>query len=316
MRVGITGGNGFIGGHVREELARRGHHTVVFDRHQRGQLADTEEFMLGDVRDPTAVFELAAHVEGWIHLAAVLGTQETIQAPTPSAETNILGSLNVFEAAARYRLPGVYAGVGNAWMRDVGTGSYTISKTCAEDYARMHNAYREGRITIVRPVNAYGPRQSVAQPYGASKVRKITPAFVCRALTGTDIEVYGDGTQVSDMVSVHDVAAVFVTALEWTAEHGPTARPVEVGPAVSCTVNDVARTVIAAAEGLGYPPVGLKHLPMRPGEVPNAVVSSDVATLAQIGVDAASFVSLEDGIAEVVAWYAEHWLPGYRAEQA
>lgn len=313
MRIGITGGNGFIGGHVREELARRGHQVIVFDRHRRGELAGNEEFFLGDVRDSTAVFELAAHVEGWIHLAAVLGTQETIQAPAPSAETNILGSLNVFEAAARYRLPGVYAGVGNAWMRDHGTGSYTISKTAAEDYARMHNAYRDGRITIVRPVNAYGPRQSVAEPFGPSKVRKITPAFVCRALTGTDIEVYGDGTQVSDMVSVHDVARVFVTALEWTAEHGATARPVEVGPVESRTVNDVARTVIAAAASLGYPPVGLKHLPMRPGEVPNAVVSSDTKTLEQIGVDPSGFVQLGDGIAEVVAWYHEHWLPGWEA---
>lgn len=314
MRIGITGGNGFIGGYVREELARRGHRAIVFDRHERGPLADTEEFFLGDVRDPTAMFELAAHVEGWIHLAAVLGTQETIQTPGPSAETNILGALNMFEAAARYRLPGVYAGVGNAWMRDHGTGSYTISKTAAEDYARMHNAYRDGRITIVRPVNAYGPRQSVSEPYGPSKVRKITPAFVCRALTGTDIEIYGDGTQVSDMVSVHDVASVFVTALEWTAEHGPTARPVEVGPAVSCTVNDVAQTVIGAVQGLGYPPVGLKHLPMRPGEVPNAVVCSDVSTLAQIGEDAAAFVPLEKGIAETVTWYAEHWLPSYPAQ--
>lgn len=311
---GITGGQGFIGSYVRRELLARGHQAVVFDRHPHTEMAPGETFFLGDIRDETSVVELAAHVEGIIHLAAVLGTQETIGNPRPSAETNIRGSLNVFEAANQYKLPVVYAGVGNAFMRDLGTGSYTISKTAAEDYARMFNAYREGRITIVRPVNAYGPGQSVAAPYGTSKVRKILPALSCRALAGADIEVYGDGTQISDCVYVADVASAFVTALEHCAEHGPAERPVEVGPLTSVTVNDIARLVAdEATHYTGREPVGIKHLPMRPGEVPNAIVSSDTSTLQQIGMTAADFVPLDEGIHHTVRYYAEHWLPGYLA---
>lgn len=314
MKIGVTGGQGFIGSHLRKELLARGHQVVVFDRHPRTAMAPGEEFFLGDIRDETAVVELAAHVEGIVHLAAVLGTQETIANPRPSADTNVRGSLNVFEAADQYGLPVAYAGVGNAFMRDIGTGSYTISKTAAEDYARMFNAYRDGRITIVRPVNAYGPGQSIAAPFGTSKVRKIMPALTCRALTGTDIEVYGDGTQISDCVYVADVARAFVTALEHTAAHGPTERPVEVGPLTSVTVNDIARLVAEyAAKVTGREPVGITHVPMRPGEVPNAVVSSDTSTLAQIGMTAADFVTLEDGIARTVDYYAEAWLPSYLA---
>jgi UDP-glucose 4-epimerase len=323
MKVGVTGGAGFISGHIIEKLVANGHSVVVFDhlgRIDREVMANADPEgrdhitqMLGSVTDERAVFELAAHVEGIIHLAAVLGTQETIKAPKPSAETNILGSLNVFEAASRYDLPVVYAGVGNHWMRNEGTGSYTISKTAAEDYARMFNAYRDGRISIVRPVNAYGPRQSVAAPYGTSKVRKIMPAFTCRALTGADIEVYGDGEQISDCVYVTDVADTFVTALEHTALHGPVSRPVEVGPVSSVTVNDIARLVsLYASSEMGQPPVHLTHLPMRPGEVPNAVVSADTSTLRQIGLNAKNFVSLEEGVARTVGWYAEKWLPTYR----
>lgn len=309
---GISGGQGFIGSYVRRELLARSHEVVVFDRHPHTEIADGETFFLGDIRDETAMVEFAAHVDGIVHLAAVLGTQETISNPRPSAETNVLGSLNVFEAANQYGLPVVYAGVGNAWMRNHGAGSYTISKTAAEDYARMFNAYRGGRITIIRPVNAYGPGQSVAAPYGPSKVRKILPALTCRALTGADIEVYGDGTQISDCVYVKNVAETFVTALEWTALHGPTARPVEVGPLMSRTVNDVARLVAEyAAKLTGREPVGIVHLPMRPGEVPNAVVSADTATLQQIGMTAADFVSLEGGIQRTVAYYCESWLPTY-----
>lgn len=315
MKIGITGGQGFIGSWIRRELLSRGHEVVVFDRHlHESGLAPGEEFFLGDVRDETAVVELAAHVEGIIHLAAVLGTQETIGNPRPSADTNIRGSLNVFEAANQYNLPVVYAGVGNHWMRNEGTGSYTISKTAAEDYARMFNAYRGGKISIVRPVNAYGPGQSVAAPYGTSKVRKIMPAFICRALTDTAIEIYGDGTQVSDCIYVGDVARVFVGAMEHTAKYGATAKPVEVGPADSHTVFQVAEFVAFEAALLtGIDPKFPTHLPMRPGEIPNATVSADTSTLLQLGPEygADTFVGLRDGIRETVEYFATHWLPGH-----
>ncbi len=309
---GVSGGQGFIGSYVRRELLARGHEVVVFDRHPHTEMAPGETFFLGDVRDATAVVEFAAHVEGVIHLAAVLGTQETIANPMPSLDTNIMGSQNVFEAAIQYGLPVAYAGVGNHWMRNDAAGTYTISKTAAEDMTRSANRYRGGKITTVRPVNAYGPEQSVAEPFGTSKVRKILPAMTCRALTGADIEVYGDGTQISDCVYVADVAHAFVTALEHTAAHGPTERPVEVGPLTSVTVNDIARLVAEEATcHTGREPVAITHLPMRPGEVPNAVVSSDTSTLKQIGLDAADFVPLDEGIHHTVRYYAERWLPGY-----
>jgi UDP-glucose 4-epimerase len=316
MKIGVTGGQGFIGSHIRKELHSRGHQVVVFDRHAHGAMAEDEEFFLGDIRDETAVVELAAHVEGIIHLAAVLGTQETIQNPRPSADTNVRGSLNVFEAANQYGIPVAYAGVGNAFMRDIGTGSYTISKTCAEDYARMFNAYRGGKVAIVRPVNAYGPGQSIAEPYGTSKVRKILPALSCRALTGAPIEVYGDGTQISDCVYITDVARVFVAALEHTAQHGPPIKPVEVGPDSSRTVLDIARLVAECAAKLtGREPVDIVHLPMRPGEVPNAVVSADTGTLLQLGpqCDAQTFVPLEEGVRRTVQHFHDTWLPGHLA---
>lgn len=313
MKIAVTGSQGFIGGWVRRELLRRGHEVVVFDRYPRTVMADGEAFFLGDIENANSVTEMAAHVDGVIHLAAVLGTQETIQNPRPSAVTNILGGLNVFEAAVQYGLPVVYAGVGNAWMRDHATGSYTISKTCVEDYARMYNAYRGGRISVVRPVNAYGPGQSVAAPYGPSKVRKILPSFTCRALTGTPIEVYGDGEQISDCVFVGDVATAFSTALEHTASTGVLEKPAEVGPIESCTVNDVARLVAKfAAQRTGKEAVPITHLPMRPGEVPGAVVRSDTSTLEPLGIDATEFVSLEEGVRRTVEWYAENWLPFWK----
>lgn len=322
MKIGITGGSGFIGSWVATRAIQMGHEPVILDRTgdlrgTAGRIVEdkTGALFLGDVRDATAMAELAAHTDGIIHLAACLGTQETIQNPFPAAETNIVGGLNFLEACARYDIPGVYIGVGNHWMNN----SYSITKTTVERFVHMYNRERGTRVNIVRAVNAYGPGQSVAPPFGPAKVRKITPAFVCRALTGAPIEVYGDGEQISDMVHVSDVATALIRALEAAAEGRVIPDPIEIGPAASLTVNEVADLVRQAAatwrvsQSLDYgsEPVDLVHLPMRPGEVPGDRVSADWTTLETIGMSYRDLIPPEEGLAATVRWYAENWLPDY-----
>ncbi len=306
MKVGVTGGNGFIGRYVCEELIARGHEPLVFDHH--GKVAGHDhEVMLGDIRDATAMVELAAHCDGIIHLAAVLGTQETILNPRPAAETNLVGGLNFLEAIAQYDLPGVNIAVGNHWMNN----SYSISKSAVERFAHMFNADRGTRVNNVRVVNAYGPRQLAAVPFGAGKVRKITPAVICRALAGWPVELYGGGRQISDMVWVGDVARALVSALEVAARGEVLDRVVEVGPVESTTIRAVAELIIELCVERGYAPVPIEDLPMRPGEQPGAVVTADPETLHTVGIDPASLMSLRDGMARTVDWFIEnegiHW---------
>lgn len=328
MKIGITGGAGFIGGYVAEVALERGHDVVVFDTRGRIPMVPRVDAirintMMGDVRDATAMTELAAHVDGIIHLAACLGTQETIQNPRPAAETNIVGGLNFLEACTQYDIPGAYIGVGNHWMDN----TYSISKTTVERFVRMFNAergrgqfdnYGPGcRFNIVRLVNAYGPRQSVAPPFGPAKVRKITPSFITRALTGNPIEVYGDGSQVSDMVYVRDGAEALVRSLESAADGIVFDRPVEVGSVHPVRVIDVAQAVseiVYRKTGeIGPPIIGL---PMRPGETPGTPVVADTSTLEFVGMDPADLVQLGPGLEATIDWYAAHWLPGYQAQQA
>lgn len=306
MKIGITGGAGFIGGHVADVALERGHQPVIFDRSRRHENCPLETF-LGDVRDPVAMTELGAHVDGIIHLAAALGTQETIQNPRPAVMTNVEGGLNFLEACAQYKIPGVYIGVGNTGMLN----SYSISKTVIEQFVMMFNRERGTAVNTVRLVNAVGPRQSVAPPYGPAKVRKVGPAFTCRALTGSPIEVYGDGEQVSDLVHVRDGALALVKALEAAAAGDVFDRPVFIGTKASHTINEVAREVIANAVRLGFPPVELVHLPMRPGETPGAVVSADPSTLKLVDMNPDDLATMPEIIAETVEWFAKRWLPGY-----
>src|SRR5262245_14750703 len=117
MKIGVTGGNGFIGRYVCEEARARGHEPLVFD-HQSGNRSSEFEVMLGAIREPTGLGERAPHCDAIIPLAAVLGSQETIFDPRPAAETNLIGGLNFLEAVTQYDLPGVYIAVGNHWMNN------------------------------------------------------------------------------------------------------------------------------------------------------------------------------------------------------
>lgn len=316
MRVGVTGGAGFIGWWVCEELAERGHEVLVFDhRAERGsdgwgpnhlRAAEVHKVFLGDARDEVAITEFAAQVDGIIHLASVLGTQETVMNPRPAVMTNVHAGMNVMEAATQYGIGVVNICVGNAGM----SNPYSASKTCVESLGWMYYRDRGTKLNQVRAVNAYGPRQVPAPPYGPSKVRKIMPAFICRALTDTPIEVYGDGSQISDCVWVGDVAKVLVRALEQACVGDVFEQVVEVGPAHSSTVNNIAHLVAEAATTItGRPSRGLVHLPMRPGETPGAVVRANPETMRHVKMSAQDLVPLGEGVARTVQWFAREWLP-------
>lgn len=296
MRIGITGGAGFLGGYTSRECLARGHEVTVFDRYDKHNLPEGADMFLGDITNPVDVTELVAHVDAWIHLAGVLGSSETISNPSPAAATNILGGLNLFKAAAQYKVPGVNIAVGNHYMNN----TYSITKSTMERFAHMFNKEQGTNITIVRALNAYGPRQVSAPPYGPSQVKKIMPAFVNNAIRGLPISIYGKGSQVMDMIYASDVAWSLVNALEYTVANGHHDSIFEAGSGNSTTVNEIANLVnrVAGSDG------GLIHIPMRPGEPDHSVVLGRPDTLKPLGlIPSQDFVPLEEGIHRTVKYF-------------
>lgn len=282
-KILVTGGSGFIGSYVVDNLIEKGFTPVIFDHKNKGHRPDVEIF-LGDTRDFTAVSEAVAVCDGVIHLAGVLGTQETINEPRPAVETNIFGGLNIFQACRNYGKKCVYIAVGNHWMNN----SYSISKTTAERFALMFNKEHGTKIAIVRGLNAYGPRQK------SEPVRKIMPNFVIPALKGEEITVYGDGSQVMDMIYVADLAEILVRAL--TEDHGVYDRVFEAGTGRDTTVKQIAEEVIKQV-GTG----SLNFVPMRPGEPEKSVVLGNPETLKPLG--DIQLTTLEEGVAKTILWY-------------
>src|SRR3990172_5139865 len=274
MKILVTGESGFIGSHVIDNIKAKGYTALSFDRKNPTDY-------LGDVRDYTSIDEAVANSDGVIHLAAVLGTQETVDNPIPAVETNIIGSLNVFNAVKRHKKKAVYIAVGNHDMLN----PYAITKTTAERFALMYNQEFGTKIAVVRGLNAYGPRQK------EKPVRKIVPNFIIPALKGEEILIYGDGQQVMDMIYVADLADILVRAL--TQDHGVYNSVMEAGTGKGLTVGSIADEVVKLV-GKGT----VKHTAMRPGEPPHAVVVGNPSTL--LPLDFTDFTSFKDGLAKTI----------------
>jgi len=285
-KVFVTGGCGFIGSYVIEQLNSIGITCIEFDRspHETGR----RNMFLGDVRDEGAVRQAMYGCDGFVHLAGVLGTQETLQDPTSAAEVNVFGGLNVFKAARDFKIPGVYIAVGNYWMNN----PYSITKTTAERFALMANKEWGTNIAVVRALNAYGPRQK------AAPVRKLMPNLCLAALDGKPFTLYGDGEQVMDMIYVKDCANVLVAALTHDFDR---MKIIEAGSAVPTTVKEIVTKVY---EHAGYKEPLIDWQPMRPGEDEKAVVLADPQTMIdELNIHPKGFVDLDHGIVRTLDWY-------------
>lgn len=249
----VTGSAGFIGTHLRDAAACRAVEVLPFD-------------LPGcDVLDAQQLHRMIGGegIDAVINLAGALGTGELIGDEGRAVEANILGAVNVMDACAAAGVPLVQIGTGHRGQPN----TYAITKACAEDLALARARWLGQRIAVVRAFHVYGEHQKPPAPWGRSPVRKILPAFACAALTGSPVEVYGDGEQVIDLVYAGLVADVLLRA----ALQGPWGEVIDAGTGQGITVNQAARDVIDALPE-GSPATKIVHVPMRMGEPEHARV--------------------------------------------
>jgi UDP-glucose 4-epimerase len=239
MRIAVTGAAGFIGRAVTARLADSGIEPVGYDlpRH--------------DVRRPVA-FGDADHV---IHLAGVLGTSELFGRVTEALTVNVIGTANVLAAAAD-----AGAGYTGITMPPVFPSVYTASKIGARELERaFHHAYGLP-VSRVRAFNAYGPGQA----HGPGHPQKIVPAFAVAAWAGQPIPVWGDGEQTVDLIHVSDLTRLLADAVAFGDD-----VTLDGGTGHAMTVNQVADMVLDITGSRA----GVKHLPMRLGEIPSKIAA-------------------------------------------
>jgi nucleoside-diphosphate-sugar epimerase len=213
-------------------------------------------FMLGDIKDRDSVFEAVQQSDMWVNLAGLLGTAEMINNPIPAVEVNVLGALNVFDAARLYKKRGVQIDVGNYWMNN----PYSITKSIASRFASMYNKEHDTDIRIVRGMNVFGERQK------HRPIRKLFPNLVIPALLNKPITLYGTGDQIMDLIYVKDIADILSRAL--LLDDVPNDVSYEAGIGDNQTINQTAKLVLELTGSSSE----LVHKPMRSGEDKMSVV--------------------------------------------
>jgi len=209
-------------------------------------------------------------------------------------ECNIIGALNVFDAAKIYKKRGLQIAVGNYWMNN----PYSLTKNTCERFALMYNKEHGTDIRIVRGMNVYGERQS------HKPVRKIFPNVVIPALLDKPITIYGDGEQVMDLIYAGDVAEILARTL--LTKGIPNDIIYEAGVGGGMTINKAVDIVMAVTGSKSE----VIHVPMRAGETPNAVVEisdkgwEDLGK--HVGYHEKDLTPIDDAVVKTVAWYKKN----------
>lgn len=268
MKVAVTGGKGFIGQAVLDELAKRGHTATILDRPEH------------DILYPDALTQAVDGHDAVIHLAGLLGTHELFTTYAQAITTNITGACNVLESCSR-----TGASYVSVRLPDVWRNIYQATKRAAYDMAQAWYEHRGVGISHVRAYNTFGPGQSL------TRHRKIIPYFSTQAWAGKPLEIWGSGEQTVDLVWVGDVARMLVDALDFTED-----QTFDAANCLSFTVNEVAQMVGEAA-GID---IEITHVPMREGETPDTYIKAEGE-----GLDLLDWAPSwkPDALRETVHWY-------------
>ncbi len=217
MRAIVTGGAGFIGSHVVDALLARGEEVLVLDDLSRGKRENVPEgarLEVVGIREPLDF----SNAEVCFHLAAQVDVRVAIERPEHDAQVNVLGTVNVLEAARRHGTQVVFASTGGAIYGECEgpapedaprepLSPYGVSKLAGEEYVAAYSRlYDTGHVSL-RYGNVYGPRQD---PHGEAGVVAI---FLGRLAGGERPRIFGDGRQTRDYVYAGDVARATLAAV-------------------------------------------------------------------------------------------------------
>jgi len=312
MRILITGGAGFIGSHLCNKYIKEGHTVICLDNFMNGNLTNIRHLLAyrnfklvnGDIRDFDLLEKVIRDVDIVFHLAAQIHVDRSIVEPKMTYEINVMGTLNILEAARRYDVKKV---IHTSTSEVYGSAQYVpmdenhplnaphpygaskiASDRLAYSYARTFNM----NISIIRPFNTFGPRQKDTGYGGAISI------FVKRVLKNMSPIIYGDGEQTRDYMHISDLIEAYDLILKYD---GSLDEPLNIGTGKEIRIIDLANKIIEICGKKGeIEPV---HVEPRPGEVKRLVADSSRARKI---LNWKPKCPLEEGLKELINWYKKY----------
>jgi nucleoside-diphosphate-sugar epimerase len=301
----VTGGAGFIGSHLAEELLRRGEKVRVVDNLVTGKRQNLAylreaEFIQGDLADVDVARRSVAGVDYVLHQAAIPSVPRSVEDPLTSNRANIDASLNLLVAARDARVKRVvYAGSSSAYgdtptlpkvetMATAPLSPYALQKLVVEQYAQMFTRLYGLETVTIRYFNVFGPRQDPSSPYSG-----VISLFISALCDGRAPTIYGDGEHTRDFTYVANVVDGVLCACH---AQGASGEVINVATGGRVSLNQLFRT-LRALVGANVEP---KYAAPRAGDVRDS--QADISKARRI-LGYEPTVSFEEGLARTVAWY-------------
>ncbi len=229
----VTGGAGFIGSNIVEELIKKGHAVRVLDNFSTGKrenlkpFADDIEVIEGDIRSYHLVLQATKGINTIYHEAALPSVQRSIDDPITSSEVNVSGTLNILEAARENGVEKiVFASSSSVYgdnpelpknedMKANPLSPYAVSKLASEKYCAVFSKIYGLQTVSLRYFNVFGKRQDPNSQYSA-----VIPLFITKIAKNERPIIYGDGEQSRDFTHIENVVYANMLASENISEHG------------------------------------------------------------------------------------------------
>lgn len=312
MRYLVTGGAGFIGSNLVDELVRRGHSVVVLDDLSTGKesnlqsVRDKIDFRIGTIIDPAAVQSACRGADYVIHLAARASVPRSVADPIETNSVNIDGTLNVLVAARDAKVRRfVYAASSSAYgeslqlpktekMRAEPISPYGVTKYVGELYAQVFGRVYGLENASVRYFNVFGPRQEPRSPYSG-----VLSRFMYAVLRDEPPVIFGDGEQSRDFTYVDNVVDETLRACE---AQGASGRVFNGGTGARITLNEVVKLL----QKIVGKKLCAKYEPPRTGDILHS--QADVSLARQV-LGYEPKVLFEDGLRRTWEWYKSEYGP-------
>ncbi|PPJ24943.1 epimerase [Nocardia nova] len=306
MRIGVTGGSGFIGAHVIRRLAEAGYTVYALDTVAPSRPDPRARFRRLDVLDSTAVVDASADLEVIFHLAGMSNVDVAHQDPLRTVRLNVDGTANVLDAARVHGLRRVVF-ASTVWVYgaafDVSDGTRALTEAAPMALAKAGHIYTSTKIAAELLIHSYAETYEVpftilryGVPYGPGMRDELVLArFVRKAIAGEPLTVAGDGKQFRNYVFVEDLADAHARVLDEAAEN----QVIALEGSERVSVLDMAEAVQAR-----FPGTPIEHVPARPGDFRGIDVSN---ALAEKLIGWRPTTSFQDGVRRYVEWYlAQH----------